>query len=58
MNAAMIYTGDRLDLYNTLREICEQPGSSVTPQDLPNIQQVSLYDMLQAKMGPFLFETS
>jgi DNA polymerase III delta prime subunit len=54
----MIYTGDRLDLYNTLREICEQPGSSVTPQDLPNIQQVSLYDMLQAKMGPFLFETS
>ena len=34
MNAAMVYTGDRLHLYEALRELCEKPGSSATAIDL------------------------
>jgi hypothetical protein len=34
MNAAMLFTGDHLDLYKTLRELCRTPGSSVTAVDL------------------------
>jgi hypothetical protein len=34
MNAAMVYTGDRLHLYKALRELCEKTGSSVTAIDL------------------------
>jgi 2-polyprenyl-3-methyl-5-hydroxy-6-metoxy-1,4-benzoquinol methylase len=34
MNAAMMYIGDKLELYKTLREMCGEPGSSVTAIDL------------------------
>jgi 2-polyprenyl-3-methyl-5-hydroxy-6-metoxy-1,4-benzoquinol methylase len=34
MNAAMMYTGDRLKLYETLREMCAKPASSVTAIEL------------------------
>ena len=34
MNAAMVYTGDRLHLYEALRDLCEKPGSSATAIDL------------------------
>jgi hypothetical protein len=30
MNAAMLYTGDHLHLYTTLRDMCSKPGSFVT----------------------------
>lgn len=34
LNAAMLYTGDRLGLYVTLREMCAKPGSCVTAIDV------------------------
>jgi hypothetical protein len=34
MNAAMLYTGDKLKLYETMRELCEEPNSYVTAIDL------------------------
>lgn len=34
MNAAMMYIGDRLDLYATLRRLCEKPGSYTTAVEL------------------------
>jgi hypothetical protein len=34
MNAAMVYTGDRLHLYKALRELCEKARSSATAIDL------------------------
>jgi hypothetical protein len=46
MNAAMIYTGDRLDLYKALRELCETPGSFVTAIDLAQHTVRTLFVML------------
>jgi len=34
MNAAMMYTGDKLKLYETMRELCQEPGSYTTAVEL------------------------
>jgi len=34
MNAAMMYTGDKLELYKHMRRLCEKPGSSTTAVEL------------------------
>jgi hypothetical protein len=47
MNAAMVYTGDRLHLYKALRELCETTGSSVTAIELSQhtVRRLWLYYM-------------
>jgi len=57
--SAMIYVGDRLELYTTLREMCREPGSSVTAISLAKetgLNQRWLREWLaqQAAMGVLL----
>jgi hypothetical protein len=42
MNAAMMYTGDKLKLYETMRELCQEPGSYATAIDIAK-ETVSIY---------------
>ena len=60
MQSSMLYIGDKLDLYATLRERCQEDGSSMTAVELAKLTGLNqrwLREWLaqQASMGILQF---
>jgi hypothetical protein len=52
MNAAMMYTGDKLKLYETMRELCQEPGSYATAIDIAK-ETVRTHILKEEEFGRF-----